>query len=137
MIMATKKKTKRATLQARVNELQKTAEKTLRKGVDRTFEILPPAPRKAVKGWVADLEKARVNLRKRTDKALREARKRVERVTSDVQKRVEKAVSPVTRNFEFASRKDIDSLRKRIDHIERRLAERAATVSHHEHSALA
>jgi hypothetical protein len=135
--MASKKKAKTATLQVRVNELQKTAEKTLRKGVERTFELLPPAPRKAVKGWVAGLEKARLNLRKRTDKALREARKRVDRVTSDVQKRVEKAVSPVARNFDFASRKDIDSLRKRLDHIERRLTERTASASHHEHSALA
>lgn len=135
--MATKKKAKRTTLQARVIELQKNAEKTLRKGVDRTMELLPPAPRKTVKGWVADLEKARTDMRKRTDKALREARRRVDQVTSDVQKRVEKAVAPVTRNFDFASRKDIDSLRKRIDHIERRLSERAAPVAHHEHSALA
>lgn len=135
--MASKKKAKTKTLQGRVGELQKTAEKRLREGVERTFELLPPAPRKRVKAWVADLEKARTNLRKRTDKALRDARKRVDRVTSDVQKRVEKAVSPVTRNFEFASRKDIDSLRKRIDHIERRLSERAASVAHHEHSALA
>jgi vacuolar-type H+-ATPase subunit H len=130
--MATKKKTK-TTLQGRVNELQKTAEKTLRQGVERTFELLPPAPRKAVKGWVADLDKARTNLRKRTDKVLSDARKRVDRVTSDVQKRVEQAVSPVTRNFSFASRKDIDSLRKRVEHIERRLA----ATSHHETSAVA
>ena len=130
--MATKKKAK--TLQDRVNELQKTAQKTLREGVERTFELLPPAPRKTVKGWVADIDEARTNLRKRTDKALRDARKSVERVTSDVQKRVEKAVSPVTRTFDFASRKDIDSLRKRVDQIERRLSDRAAS---HEHSALA
>lgn len=138
--MATKKKAKTKTLQHRVSELQKTAEKTIRQGVDRTVELLPPAPRKTVKGWVADLDKARVTLRKRTDTVLRDALKRVDRVTSDVQKRVEKAVSPVTRNFDFASRKDIDTLRKRIDQIERRLTDR--TVSHprhehQEHSALA
>jgi hypothetical protein len=142
--MATKKKSTVKTLQARVAELQKTAEKTIRNGVERTFDLIPPAPRKAVKGFVADFNKTRTDLRKRAEKSLRDARKNVDRVTADVQKRVEKAVSPVTRRFEFASRKDIDSLRRRIDLIERRLSERAtahherATAHpHHEHSAVA
>ena len=131
--MATKKKkTRVAILQARVTELQKKAEKTLRSGVDRTFELLPPAPRKTVKAWVADIDKARINLRKNADKTLRDVRKRVDRLSADVQKRVEKAVSPVTHRFDFASRKDIDTLRKRVDQIERRLTER---VSHAEHAA--
>jgi vacuolar-type H+-ATPase subunit H len=133
--MATKKKTTVQALQARVNQLQKTAEKTIREGVERTVELLPVRPRKAVKGFVADVNKTSTNLRKRADKALRDARKNVERVTSDVQKRVEQAVSPVTSIFEFASRKDIDALRKRIDQIERRLSERTHTT--HEHSAVA
>jgi hypothetical protein len=99
--------------------------------------LLPPAPRKTLKSWVADVEKARNNLRKNTDKAMRDARKRVDRLTADVQKRVEKAVAPVTNRFDFASRKDIDSLRKRLDQIERRLAERAHHITHPEHTAVA
>lgn len=136
--MATKKTKGTKTLQARVSELQKRAGKTIREGMDRTVGLLPPAPRKTVKGWVTDLEKARANLRKNTDKALRDARKRVDRLTSDVQKRVENVVAPVTNRLDFASRKDIDSLRKRLDQIERRLAERTQHVAHHpEHTAVA
>lgn len=137
--MATKKKKSGVkALQSRVTELQKKAEKTLRQGVDRTFELLPPAPRKTVKAWVGDLDKAQANLRKNADKAVRDVRKRVDRFGTDVQKRVEKAVAPVTSRFDFASRKDIDSLRKRIDQIEHRLTERATHQTHHaEHTASA
>lgn len=133
--MATKRrKGSVPTLQSRVTELQKRAEKTLRRGVDRTFELLPPAPRKAVKSWAADIEKVGANLRKSADKALHEARNRVNRLGSAVQRRIERAVAPVTRSLDFASRKDIEALRRRVEQIERRLSERAA---HEGHSAAA
>ena len=82
----------RKALPRRVNELQRTAEKQMRKTWERAVELLPPAPRKTVKQLTARVERTRHDLRKRGDKVVADLRKRAETLTADVQKRVERAV---------------------------------------------
>lgn len=129
--MATKKKKVAAprSLQSRLSEIQGEAEKQLRAGLDRTLEMLPPEPRKAVKRFSADLDKAQRDLRKRAENAVKDARKQAERFASDMQKRVEKAVAPVTSKLAVASRSDLDALRKRVDHLEKKIE--AQSHTHH------
>lgn len=119
----------RQVLPRRINEFQAAVEKQVRKGLDQVTEMLPPAPRKAVKRLTADVDRVRQDLRKRGDKAVADARKRAERLTAEVQKRVEGAVTPITKGLDVASRTEVERLRKRLEHLERRIEGRA---EHHQ-----
>jgi BMFP domain-containing protein YqiC len=129
--MATKKKkTTAASLPKRLSELQKSAEKQARKGWERTLGMLPPAQRKSVKRFAADVDKARNDFMKRSEKTLKDLRKRTDRLGADVEKRIEDAFGPLTKRLEkrldVATRADVARLRKRIDQLERRLETRSA-----------
>jgi polyhydroxyalkanoate synthesis regulator phasin len=119
----TAKKTEswRKALPKRINELQRTVEKQVRKTLEQATDLLPPAPRKAVKRMTANVDRTRADLLKRRDRMVAEARKRAERVTTDVRKRIEEAVSPLTERFDVASRAEVDRLRKRLHELERRI----------------
>lgn len=128
--MATKKpESWRKALPKRITELQRTVEKQVRKGWDQATDLLPPAPRKAVKRLTANVDRARMDLRKRGDKMIADARKRADRVTTDLQKRFEEVVSPLTHRLDVASRSEVDRLRKRLHELERRME------SHGEHAS--
>jgi polyhydroxyalkanoate synthesis regulator phasin len=115
----------RQALPRQLNELQATVEKRVRKGLEEVTELLPPAPRKAVKRLTADVDRMRHDLRKRGDKVLADTRKRTERLTAEIQKRVEGAMTPLARSLDVASRSEVERLRKRLDHLEHRLETRA------------
>jgi len=118
-------------LPRRLTELQRAAEKQVRKGVDQAIELLPPAPRKSVKQFQANVERARHDFRKRSEKLVAEVRKRTEHLAANVQKRIEDAVTPLTKGLDVASRTEVDRLRRRLEHLERRLE------SHGEHPGAA
>ena len=111
----------RKALPRRVNELQRTAEKQMRKTWEDTMEALPPVARKTVKQLTARAERTRHELRKRGEKVVGELRKRGETLRADMEKRVENALKPVTRRLDFASRTDVDRLHKRLHDLERRI----------------
>ncbi len=111
----------RKALPKRVAELQRTMQKRVRKGLEGAVELLPPAPRKAVKRLTASVERTGEEWRKRGDKMVTDARKRAERFGGEVQKRVEKAIEPVTRRLDVASRADVERLQRRLHEIERRM----------------
>ena len=128
----------REALPRRFGEFQTTVEKQFRKGLDQVEEMLPVEPRKAVKRLTADVDRMRHDLRKRGEtlrkrgeKMMADTRKRTERFAAEVQKRMEGAITPLTKNLDLASRTEVEKLRKRLEHLERRIEVRG------EHSATA
>src|ERR1035437_11204389 len=114
----------RQALPRQLHEFQATVEKRVRQGLDDVTELLPAAPRKAVERLTADVERMRHDLRKRGDKVLADTRKRTERLTAEIQKRVEGAITPLARSLDVASRTEVERLRKRLEHLERRIESR-------------
>ena len=119
----TAKKTQdwRKVLPRRIGELQRRVEKEMLKRWDEATELLPPAPRKAVKRLTANVDRVRHDLVKRGDKLATDVRKRAERMGTDLQKRIEGVVTPLTHRLDVASRADVDRLRKRLHELERRM----------------
>lgn len=119
----TPKKTQdwRKVLPRRIGELRRTVEKEVLKRWDDATELLPPAPRKAVKRLTANVDRARHDLVKRGDKFATDVRKRAERLGTDLQKRIEGVVTPLTDRLDVASRADVERLRKRLHELERRV----------------
>ena len=118
----------RKALPRRVNELQRAAEKQMRKTWENTVEALPPPARKTVKQLTARAERTRHELRKRGEKAVADLRKRGEHLRTEVEKRVENALKPMTRRLDFASRTDVDRLHKRLHDLERRIEAHGRTA---------
>ena len=119
----TAKKTQdwRKVLPKRIGELQRTIEKEALKRWEAATELLPAAPRKAVKRLTANVDRVRHDLVKRGDKLAADMRKRAERLGTDLQKRIEGVVTPLTQRLDVASRADVDRLRKRLHELERRV----------------
>jgi polyhydroxyalkanoate synthesis regulator phasin len=114
-------------LPRRVGELQRTVEKAVLKRWEEATDLLPPAPRKAVKRLTANVDRVRHDLVKRGDKLAADVRKRAERMRSDMQKRIEGVVTPLTHRLDVASRADVDRLRKRLHELERRMETRPSS----------
>jgi len=127
----TAKKTEdwRKVLPKRIGELQRTIEKEAVKRWEKATELLPPAPRKAVKRLTANVDRVRHDLVKRGDKIATDVRKRAERFGTDLQKRIEGVVEPLTHRLDVASRADVDRLRKRLHELERRMESKAHHAS--------
>jgi polyhydroxyalkanoate synthesis regulator phasin len=127
----TAKKTKdwRKALPRRIGEMQHAVEKEVGKRWDEALDMLPPAPRKAVKRFTANVDRVRHDLLKRGDKLTAEARKRVEKFGSGLQKRIEGVVTPLTHRLDVASRADVDRLRKRLHELERRMEHHATPAA--------
>jgi len=114
-------------LSKRVSELRKGAAKRVREGWERGLKLLPPAPRKAVKEFVADADRARHDLRKRGSQVVADVRKRADRVTMEMEKRIEGAVKPLAKRLDVPTRADVERLRKRLEHLEHRVVSHRAT----------
>src|SRR5262249_50563021 len=120
--MATKKTVSAKTgLPRRLADFQRTVEKQLRQNFERATDMLPPAPRKAVKRFTTNAERASAEFRKRGEKFFTDARKRAERLTAAVQKRIEAVFAPWPTRLDVASRSEVERLRKRLHELERRI----------------
>jgi BMFP domain-containing protein YqiC len=105
----------------RLSELRRTTQKRIRKQWEQTMDMLPPAPRKALKRLTANVDRARNDLRKSGDRVVADARKRAGRLADGVQKRLESTIEPLISRLDVASRKDIDRLQRRLHELERRV----------------
>ena len=105
----------------RLSKLGETASKRIRKQWNETVEMLPPVPRKALKRWTANVDRARDDLRKSGDRVVADVRKRAERLADEAQKRLEGTIGPLMNRLDVASRKDMDRLQRRLHELERRI----------------
>ncbi len=124
--MATKSKKAKgwtAVLPKRVADLQGSVEKQVRKGLKQAEGMIPDGPSKALKRITTDVERVRVDVQKRADKVIADLRKRAEKALDSAKKSIEEAVNPLTKGLDLASKSEVDRLRKRLDHLEKRFEE--------------
>lgn len=123
--------------------LRRTAERRLRQGWGGAVEMLPPGPRKALKRLFVEVERARQEWSKGSDRMVGEARhrakgvaegaekrvrrsldplrQRLERSVEPLRQRLEKSIEPLMARLDLASRKDIHRLQRRVHELERRV----------------
>jgi len=121
--MATKSKKSKSwttVLPKRVADLQSSVEKQVRKGLKQAEGMIPTAPSKALKRVSTDVDRVRLDLQKRADKVIADLRKRAEKALSTAQKSIEDAVTPLTKGLDLASKSDVERLRKRLEHLEKK-----------------
>jgi hypothetical protein len=144
-----KKTTRRGSLPKRLERAQAQAERAINRGYSATLDLLPAAPRKAVKELAHQLESTAEALTKRGQRVFksverrgRELVSRVERAVRAVERRRERAVArvetqraklastvehgaarivrPLVRRLEIATLPDVERLSRRVAQLERR-----------------
>jgi hypothetical protein len=101
----------------RIREMQRAAEK----GWERGVKMLPPVWRKRANRLTADVERASREWRKRGERTLANVRKATEGLATRAEKGVADVLTPMRRRLDVPTRAEVDRLRKRLEHIERRL----------------
>ncbi|MBI1815066.1 MAG: hypothetical protein HYR72_08820 [Deltaproteobacteria bacterium] len=122
--MTTTKKTPKSGLPGLPKQLatvRHDVEKAARRAWDQAVELLPAAPRKAMRNFTHEFERAANDLRKRVDRTRAEVEKRGEQLVATATERAEKALNPMVRRLDVASRTEVDKLRKRVAQLERRV----------------
>jgi len=144
-----KKETRRGSLPRRLERVQTQAERAINRGYSATLDLLPPAPRKAVKELAHQLETTAEALSKRGQRAFRLVERRgralvsrVEQAVRAVERRRERAVArveaqrarfastvehgaarivrPLVHRLEIATLPDVERLSRRVAQLERK-----------------
>jgi F0F1-type ATP synthase membrane subunit b/b' len=114
-----------ARLPKRMEAVGRDVEKATRKAWEEVVEWLPPVPRKRVREFSHELERARTKLERRMERTRTEIEGRRDRLVTNLSHRAEKALAPIVHRLDIATRADVDRLRKRVAALEKR-AERLA-----------
>lgn len=118
-----------ARLPKRLETARHDAEKAARRMWNEAVDLLPAAPRKAMRRFTHEFERTTTGLRRRVERARVDVEKRAERLVKAATQRAEKALTPMVHRLDVASRSDVDRLRKRVTALERRLEGRHAPVA--------
>ncbi|MBI4514909.1 MAG: hypothetical protein HY699_03715 [Deltaproteobacteria bacterium] len=118
-----------ARLPKRIESARHDVEKLARRVWTDAVEMLPAAPRKAVRKLTHEVERVATDVRKRAEKARARVEARGERIVSGAAHRAEKALAPVVNRLDVASRSELDRLRKRVAALERRVTKPAHPAS--------
>ncbi len=124
-----KKRSVFGTLPKAVDEVVGRAEKLLSETWDQALDLLPPRPRKTVKDVSARVAKARIELRKQGQAVLKRVDARRGRIVATIEKQAQQALKPIVRTLDVASRAELESLRKRLTQLERRIEQAASRVA--------
>ena len=76
---------------------------------------------------LSQAQKLRNDIQKRAERALKDLEDRTQKLISAIEKQAEKGVEPILRSLNLASRDEVEKLKKRLNHIEKRLEEIAAS----------
>lgn len=117
-----------AALQDRMTRLQTDAEALLRKTQKQAANLIGKDQRRALDRLLGQATRLRDDLEKRAERAAKDLEARAERVRLTLEKEVSKRMEPLLRRLDLPSRKEMQSLAKRISQIERALKPRKSAA---------
>jgi poly(hydroxyalkanoate) granule-associated protein len=121
-------------LRARLRQVQSTFRKAQAEG-ERVIErirkdagdLLGKNRKKAVQDLLAQAQKLRGDLQKRAERAMKDLEERGQKIVSAIEKQAEKSVEPIVRGLNLPTRDEVEKLKKKVAHIEKRLEELAGS----------
>jgi hypothetical protein len=108
-----------AGLQERMGRLQKDAEALLRRTQKQAASLISKDQRKALDRLLGQATRLRDDMEKRAERAAKDLEARAERVRLTLEKEVSKRIEPLLRRLDVPSRKDLQSLVRRVNQLER------------------
>jgi polyhydroxyalkanoate synthesis regulator phasin len=118
-----------AQVQDSLKALQAEGEKLVSRVRKEAGRLVSKDQRKVFDSLVSQAHAIRVDLQKRTDKALKTIESRAEKVYTRVESEAKKRIDPLVRRLTLATRHDIEVLAKRLTALEKKLDEMATSKS--------
>ena len=126
--------TKADGLRARLQQVQSTLQRAQKEGerfVGRfrkdAKDLLGRDRRKAVQDLLSQAQKLRTDLQRRAERAVKDIEERGQRIVNAIEKQAERGLEPLVRSLNLPTRDEIDKLKKRVAHVEKRLEEIAGS----------
>jgi polyhydroxyalkanoate synthesis regulator phasin len=121
-------------IRARLEQVQGTLKRVQAEGervVGRirkdASELLSSNRQKAVQDLLKQAQKLRGDLQKRAERAVKDLEKQGQRIVALIEKQAEKGVEPIVRGLNLPTRDEVETLKKRMAQLEKRLDEMAGS----------
>ena len=111
-------------LQGSMKRLQKDAEALLRRTQKQATSLISKDQRRAVDRLLGQATRLRDDLEKRAERATKDLEARAERFLATLEKEAAKRVEPLLRRLDLPSRHEVQTLARRLNQLESRLAAR-------------
>jgi polyhydroxyalkanoate synthesis regulator phasin len=118
-----------AQVQESLKVLQAEGEKLVARVRKEAGKLISKDQRKLFDSLVSQAQAIRVDIQKRTDKALKTIESRTEKVYARVESEAKKRIDPLVRRLTVATRHDIEILAKRLTALEKKIEELSSSKS--------
>jgi len=120
-----------AQVQESIRNFQAESEKLLARARKEAGKLIGKDQRKLIESFFEQATAIRDDIRKRTEKALKEFGTRVEKILSQIGAQTKKRLDPLVRRLSLPSRHEVELLAKRLSSLEKKVDELAGAKNTH------
>ena len=121
-------------LRARLHQVQSTMKRVQKEGervVSRlrkeAGDLIGKDRRRAVQDLLAQARKLSTDFQKRAERAVKDLEERGQKIRTALERQAERSVDPLVRGFNLPTRDELEKLKKKVAHLEKRLDELVAS----------
>jgi polyhydroxyalkanoate synthesis regulator phasin len=121
-------------LRARLHQVQTTLQRVQKEGervVGRlrkdAKDLLGRDRQKAIQDLLSQAQKLRNDIQRRAERTIKDIEERGQKIVAAIEKQAEKGLEPLVRSLNLPTRDEVEKLKKRIAHVEKRLEEIAGS----------
>ena len=120
-----------AQVQESIRNFQAESEKLLARARKEAGKLIGKDQRKLIESFFEQATAIRDDIRKRTEKALKEFGTRVEKILSQIGAQTKKRLDPLVRRLSLPSRHEVELLAMRLSSLEKKVDELAGAKNTH------
>lgn len=114
-------------VQTTLNRVQKEGERVVGRLSKDARDLLGKDRKKAVQDLLSQAQKLRADIQRRAERTVKEIEERGQKIVAAIEKQAEKGLEPLIRSFNLPTRDELEKLKKRVAHVEKRLEEIAGS----------
>ena len=118
-----------AQVQESLKELQAEGEKLVARVRKEAGKLISKDQRKVLDSLVSQAQAIRVDIQKRTEKALQTIESRAEKIYARVESEAKKRIDPLVRRLPLPTKHDVELLAKRLTALEKKVEELVSSKS--------
>jgi len=108
-------------VQSNMKRLQREAQGLLGRTRKQATQLISRDQRRALDRILSRAKKLRTDLEKRAERASKTVESRAERLLSTLEKETARRLAPIVKRLDLPSRKEIETLSRRIGHLEKQM----------------
>ncbi len=114
-------------VQNTLQRVQKESERIVGRLRKDANDLLGKDRKKAVQDLLSQAQKLRTDLQRRAERTVKEIEERGQKIVAAIEKQAERGLEPLVRSLNIPTRDEVEKLKKRVAHVEKRLEEIAGS----------